>query len=224
MHGNGVLTRYAYDDRTFRLRRLRSERCTMTDLTIRPDPGTPAANRVFQDFGYDDDLVGNITILRDRTPGSGILNTKLGPDALDRVFRYDPLYRLISATGRECDAPPSLPWADAPRGTDPKRTRGYAEQYDYDAVGNLLQLRHQAATGSANRVLQLGQGNRLADMRVGKAVYTYAYDAAGNLIQENTDRHFEWDHADRMRAFRIQTPKASPRSTSSTSTTWPVSA
>src|SRR5262249_26096495 len=66
-YGNGVMTRYAYDPRTFRLRRLRSERYAKPDeLTYHP------AGEALQDYGYDYDLVGNILGIRDRAPGSGI--------------------------------------------------------------------------------------------------------------------------------------------------------
>src|SRR5262249_51932180 len=40
--------------------------------------------------------------------------------------------------------------------------------------------------------------------------YDYTYDASGNLTGETTSRHFEWDHSDRMRAFRIQPQGAEP--------------
>lgn len=33
---------------------------------------------------------------------------------------------------------------------------------------------------------------------------SHTYDAGGNMVRERTERHFEWDHADRMRAFRNQ--------------------
>ena len=79
----------------------------------------------------------------DRTPDSGVLNTPQGKDALDRVFTYDPLYRLLSATGRECDTPPLPPWIDQPRGVDLTRARNYTEQYQYDAAGALTRLRRQ---------------------------------------------------------------------------------
>jgi RHS repeat-associated protein len=39
---------------------------------------------------------------------------------------------------------------------------------------------------------------------------THFFDANGNLVRENTERHFEWDHTDRLRAFRIQTGNAAP--------------
>lgn len=152
-YGNGVMTRQTYDLRTFRLVRMRSERYTQQDaLTYRP---TGAA---LQEFAYEYDLVGNITTIHDRTPRSGVANNlPLGEDALDRAFSYDPLYRLLTATGRECkDIPQPRPWEDEPRcgfnagnhGTPnqdnaPSLTSLYREGYEYDAGGNILSLKHQ---------------------------------------------------------------------------------
>lgn len=154
-YGNGVMTRYAYDPETFRLVRLRTDRFTQpADLTYQPT-GSP-----LQDFAYRYDLVGNITSLNDRTPGCGVAtNQPLGADALDRAFTYDPLYRLLSATGRECqDLPAPRPWADDPRcgfnggnhGTPnqdnaPHLTALYRETYAYDPAGNMVELAHQQA-------------------------------------------------------------------------------
>ena len=95
----------------------------------------------FQDFAYAYDLVGNILLLKDRTPESGVPNTVLGTDALDRAFTYDPIYRLLTASGRECATqPPPPPWDDTPLCTDVTLTRAYSESYTYDPVGNLQQL------------------------------------------------------------------------------------
>ena len=59
--------------------------------------------------------------------GSGIPNTPLGRDALDRAFDYDPLYRLLAAGGRECDRPPACAAPDgSARCTDLTRTRAIA--------------------------------------------------------------------------------------------------
>ena len=161
---------------------------------------------MLQDFAYEYDLVGNITVIQDRTPGSGIPNTLLGTEALDRGFAYDAIYRLFSASGRECDLPPNLPWDDSPRCIDLTRTRAYTETYRYDALGNILQLQH-----GANRDFALVDGsNRLATMTVGQTTFRYIYDADGNLAQETTSRHFEWDHLDRMRVYRTQTGAAEP--------------
>src|SRR5262249_33425376 len=114
-----------------------------------------------QDFGYEYDLAGNILTIVDRTPGSGILNnpdasnvtdTSLATllasgDALIRRFAYDPIYRLLSATGRECDLAPDGPsWLDLLRCTDLTRARAYTELYTYDRMGSVLRLQHQNAT------------------------------------------------------------------------------
>ncbi len=203
--GNGIMTRHTYDSKTFRLLRMRTEHYTNPAAFTYHPAGQP-----LQDFAYAYDLVGNMLALHDRTPESGILNTLLGSDALDRAFTYDPIYRLLSATGRECDVPPLLPWDNTPRCTDLTSTRGYTEQYKYDPVGNMVKLQHQA-NGGFNRVFTLApQSNRLATMAVGTIVYDYAYDPNGNLVQETTSRHFEWDHSDRMRAYRSQTDDEEP--------------
>ena len=76
-YGNGVMTRYAYDPHTFRLKRLRSERYTQPDdLTYHP------TGEALQDFGYDYDLVGNILghprpdAWQRHSQQSGILNSR----------------------------------------------------------------------------------------------------------------------------------------------------
>lgn len=202
-YGNGVMTRHAYNPKTFRLVRMRTERYTKPSaLTYRPT-GAP-----LQDFAYGYDLAGNLLTLRDRTPGSGVA-TK--PNALDRAFTYDPLYRLLSATGRECDTPPPVPWSAGPRCADVTKTRGYKETYQYDPAGNLKRLQHQAASGAFTRLISLApNSNRLANMAVGAKSYAYAYDPNGNLIRESTSRHFEWDYADKMRVYRTQTGDSEP--------------
>jgi RHS repeat-associated protein len=219
-YGNGVLTRYARDRRTFRLARLRSERYTLDGLTYRP------SGPAMQDHGYGYDLAGNILTIRDRTPGSGIANNPaafaapdpaLGAllasgDALDREFGYDPSYRLLTATGRECDLPPDgPPWLDAPRGTDLTRTRAYTETYTYDAVGSMLRLAHRTGPAGYVREFDLASAsNRLLRMTVGSAGYDYTFDANGNTLDETTSRHFAWNHADQLSAFAIHVAGAEP--------------
>jgi RHS repeat-associated protein len=152
-YGNGVMTRHAYDLQTFRLVRLRSQPYDHPNLLTYQPKGAP-----LQEFAYEYDLVGNIAAIHDRTPGSGVVgNLPLGANGLDRSFTYDPLYRLLTATGRECkDIPQPRPWEDEPRcgfnsgnhGTPnqdnaPNLTALYREGYAYDAGGNVLNLQHQ---------------------------------------------------------------------------------
>jgi RHS repeat-associated protein len=162
-YGNSVMTRYAYDPRTFRLMRMRTERYAKpSQLRYQPDGG------LLQDFAYTYDLVGNIRRITERVSGCGIkdnpealenpeLRTELAAgDALVRKFEYDPLYRLTLATGREStNIGNPRPWEDLARegfnswkhGTAnqdnaPELTQRYHEEYAYDPAGNKLSLKH----------------------------------------------------------------------------------
>jgi RHS repeat-associated protein len=219
-YGNGTMTRYAYDPHVFRLARMRTDPYTIVDgLTYRPT-GTK-----LQDYGYAYDLAGNLLTVRDRTPGSGVRNNPaafgavdpltrklLGDgDALDRQFGYDPVYRLVTATGREAGAPPSGdPWHGLPRGTDVTLTQPYTEDYVYDAVSNLLTLDHRSNSGFT-RTFKLETGsNRLQRMTVGKTPFDYAFDANGHLLGETATRHFAFSHNGQATTFATQTPGAEP--------------
>ncbi|WP_152546748.1 SpvB/TcaC N-terminal domain-containing protein [Amycolatopsis orientalis] len=219
-YGNGVMTRYTHDPRTFRLTRLRTEPYLAADANTYHPQGT-----VLQDYGYEYDLAGNILIVHDRTPGSGIRNNPealaatdprlralLGSgDALDRRFGYDPIYRLLTATGREHQAPPAGdPWIDPPRGTDITKAQAYLETYRYDAVGSVRQLAH-AGTGGFTRDFTVETGsNRLKRMTIGTTPYDYTFDANGNLTAETSTRHFTWNHGDQLSTFATQTAGAEP--------------
>jgi RHS repeat-associated protein len=214
-YSNGQMTRYAHDPQTFRLMRLRTESYTKPSASTYHPSGPTVP---LQDFGYTYDLVGNILAVYDRTPGSGVQNSTLGPNALDRGFSYDAVYRLISATGRECDIPPPPPpWTDTPRCTDITKLRAYTENYQYDNLGNMAVWGHTSTDAAGNpsttnRQFALVSGNnQLKQLTIGATAYQYAYDANGNLMQENSERHFEWDESDHIRVFRIQ-PDDSPPS------------
>lgn len=220
-YGNGVMTRYAYDQKTFRLMRLRSERYSQPQADSYQPTG-----EVLQDLAHRYDLVGNILNILDRTPGSGVVNNPAAAtvkemslaqllasgDALIRQFDYDPIYRLLSATGRECDqAPESPPWIDQPRCTDLTRTRAYSQQYRYDPLGNMQELKHQTVGGARNRLFRTVAGNnRLDQVTIGQDVYRYAYDVNGNMVSEQQTRRFEWDHSDRLKTFRTQVEGSEP--------------
>jgi RHS repeat-associated protein len=224
--GNGIVTRYAYDPQTFRLARLRSEAFSQPVSTTYQPTG-----KLLQDFAYEYDLVGNILAIHDRVPGSGVAPQ---PDEMDRVFGYDAIYRLTAATGRECkDLNRPQPWNENPpwcgfnggnHGTPnphnaPDLTRRYRETYSYDKVGNLTRLRHHTQQngnqGGFTRKFDMIPGtNRLHMLSVGNGISpppsTYMHDDNGNIVKENTERHFEWDHSDRMKVFRNQVEDSEP--------------
>jgi len=199
--GNDIMTRYAYDNKTFRLARICSERYQKTGWLYSPDGG------VKQDTAYNYDLAGNIISTNDESPNSGVGLS----GALEREFSYDPLYRLLSATGRE-NAPTISPiWDDSYRSDDHTQTTPYTQKYNYDKMGNILRLKHTGNSDftrvfnpdSGNMPDDYGNQNLLNEVKIGSTNYSFQYDANGNLIQENADRFYEWDAADQMRCFFI---------------------
>lgn len=218
--GNGVMTRYAYDPKTLRLRRLRSEVYTKSTVTggIVQYAGTGTKH---QDYGYAYDLNGNITAILDHTTlGAAVASTVVvTPDVpgypygipnnvYRRVFGYDAINRLVSATGMEhVSTNLTDPWTAAvtPQTSDPNDLRQYLESYTYDPMGNLELMQHTASGHSFSRSIStVGTSNRLAELSSGALEVEYAYDAAGNMTQEHTARHFEWNAAGRLVCFRTQ--------------------
>lgn len=202
-YGNGIMTRYAHDAHTSRLVRQRSEPYSMgaPDSTRFEPRGDP-----LQDLTYEHDLSANVTAIRDRAPDCGIPASPLGPDALDRVFAYDPLYRLSSATGRECDVPyGSDPWQDQSSCDDPAGVRAYEQRFNYDPLGNLRRLDH-VADGGFTRTFRLESGtNRPAALETsGGSAVSYGHDDNGNMASEGAGRRFEWDHRNRLKSFQMR--------------------
>ncbi len=203
-----------------------------------------------QDFSYGYDLAGNITTLDERTPNCGVANSPHGRDRLLREFSYDPIYRLLSATGRACAAiGRPRPFDDDPRcghfgggapagsqTNGPDLTEGYTETYRYDPAGNMLALHYHAPSGQWTRRFGMtgftpeqwseklaappggapidwgNEGNRLTNVGGADQAPNHFFDANGNLVRQNSEKHHTWDHADRMVGYRVQPGAGSPPS------------
>lgn len=201
-YGNGIMTRYAYDNKSIRLRRLKSEKFTQSGWEFSPNSGT-----VKQDYAYINDLIGNIVEINDKSPDCGVGGT----NSLDREFEYDPLYRLIEADGRENNPSTPFPWwDDSYRSTDNSLTTAYTQHYEYDKLGNIQKLQHIGDTLFTRNFDYSGANNKLNDISVGMNTYSYLYDNAGNQIQENSNRFFEWDFNNKMRSYYNQAGTAEP--------------
>lgn len=202
-YDNKVRTEYAYDPETFRLTRIR---------TTRHDGRS--ASDVLQDIQYTYDPTGNVVATRDDAQQKTFFdNAVVDPGA---EYTFDAVYRLVSAVGREHIgqvAAPQSDWADEFRVNlahphDGSAMRRYAEHYEYDEVGNLLRLVHQARQGNWTRShhyrepssIQPGHtSNRLTSIQVGGGpVEPFAYDAHGNMVAMPHLVQMDWDHDDHL--------------------------
>ncbi len=185
--GSDVATDYTYDPLTDRLRRA---------VTNRPvSPGITAAKLL--DLQYTYDPTGNIVAIRDDAePAVYFDNAVVEPHAL---YKYDAMYRLTFAEGRELAANAAgaqpdqdqIPRQKLPHANDANAVRRYEQDFEYDLAGNLTRVRHRSGGGDfwTRRYAYAASGNRLlSTSRPGDGPAppfsaTYDYDTFGNMTQ-----------------------------------------
>ncbi|MCB0482670.1 MAG: DUF3380 domain-containing protein, partial [Flavobacteriales bacterium] len=207
--GNEMMTRYAYDPKTFRLSRQKTEKYAIStsgnEVTYTPQSGTTK-----QDNGYEFDLIGNILKIKHRTTDCGINGTTAGDDALDRLFSYDPLNRLLSATGRESDTQNDQDYlytqAPTPGSPNANNVREYSRDYQYDKLGNITSLTQAGSNGFTRNFVYGGGVNTLDEIQDSGSspIQDFTYDSAGNQLTAGTTRNMVWDHSDRMIVYYNQ--------------------
>ena len=202
-YGNGVRTTYEYDPLAFRLTRL---------LTLQAD-------EPLQDLSYTYDPVGNITDIRDDAQQTIYFNNQVVEP--HNGYTYDAIYRLIEANGREHIGQVSQPqtsWNDEFRVNlshphDGQAMRRYNERYEYDEVGNILRLIHQATNGNWTRAYAYNEpsliepglaSNRLSQTDVSGSIEAYAHDAHGNITQIPHLPLIRWNYLDQLEATSQQ--------------------
>lgn len=219
-YGNGVTTTYIYDWETFRLTHLLTKRNKddfLDDCPQPPDEDWPGCH--IQNLRYTYDPVGNITHIRDDAQQKIFFRNRCVEPSAE--YNYDALYRLVKATGREHlgqNGPERPgPW-DTPRinhdhPNDCCAMGNYTEWYEYDAVGNILAMRH--AVGDAgwtrcyqyaldsNRLLSTGGRNGIVECPSSygnEPAYSekYPHDAHGNMIAMPHLKQMLWDFEDQM--------------------------
>ncbi|MFB9691976.1 SpvB/TcaC N-terminal domain-containing protein [Amorphoplanes digitatis] len=200
--GNGVVTTFDYDPLTFR----------MTGLVTTRERG----RRDLQRLAYTYDPVGNITAIADEAHRPVFFRNQR-VDA-SSGYIYDPLYRLIRATGREQlsrlgarprTAGPRLPGVALP--DDQRAVARYTEEYEYDDVGNVTRLRHRGHDprhrGWSRTFAYEQHGNRLDTTTLstgGSTPEHYGYDRHGNLTRMPHLEAIGWNHLDQLRTSRRQ--------------------
>jgi RHS repeat-associated protein len=193
-YANGVDTSYEYDPFTFRMTGLVSTRSS-DSLKL-------------QDYKYTFDPVGNIAVFRDNSAWSHLF-TRL-PVSGDGQYVYDPIYRLIQATGRE--HPGQQPTnADPVRGNVPHQNDiqallQYTEQYEYDESGNITTVSHTATGNNWNREYQYSTtGNKLLGTSApadppGTYSNTYTYNAHGSMVSMPHITQLSWSYAEQLQS------------------------
>lgn len=205
-YGNGVQTRYDYEDTTLNLVLIRS-----TVAVSDAGNGQPGV-KVLQDLHYTYDPTGNVTRSEDKALGNFF--EFVSPASPLQDYTYDPLYQLVSATGamqarpRAADtqqaamqrAGKHIPLASRP-GNGNKRLIQYQEQYAYDTSGNLTCLQHRDnAGGTWTRDFEIADdSNRL--LRLGDT--TYPYDASGNMLQMSRMPELHWDYRNNIQRIDL---------------------
>lgn len=198
-YGNDIVTTYSYDSETFAMLRLESKKQN---------------NEQLQDYKYTFDATGNITHAEDKCiPAVYFDNQKITGTA---TYSYDPLYRLIQATGREHVAQTSFApddnWNDIPfikqyNAGDTLAWRGYTEQYEYDDAGNLSQMKHivQGAGGWTRNYTNGQSNNRIISSKVGQQDYSYPHHATHGFIKAMPHLQvMEWNFAEQLQAISRQ--------------------
>jgi RHS repeat-associated protein len=215
-YGNGIHTRYTYDHYTFRLNHLKTRR----DFTP------------LQDLHYTYDPVGNVTHIRDDAQQTVFFrNNRVDPS---NDYTYDPIYRLVEATGREHlglgskgqTGPPPVPNASNAFETrvdhpgNGNAMQSYFEKYIYDSVNNILAVKHDGSDATHpgwtrsynyNEPSQLEPSktsNRLSSTAVGGRTETYSYDGSAGLDGLMTKMpqlsFLQWDYKDQLQTTSRQ--------------------
>ena len=196
---------------------------TLTDRT----PGCGVLNNPDALGGVDAQLAA-------RLAAGDALIRRFGYDPLGRLESATGRTCSAIPLPRPWDEAPPCGYGSGAHGTPgqdnaPALTALYRESYAYDAAGNLLRLRRER--GGSATVRHCGVGGRTpaawdAEWRqhaagdpwpnapdnrltnVGDdntaATQTHQFDPAGNLTRQNTDRHFLWDAANRLKLFCVQ--------------------
>jgi len=194
VYGNNTATSYQYDPKTFRLTQLLTTGKNGTDL--------------LQKLQYTYDPVGDITTVKDNAQQSIFFNNTVVSPSTN--YTYDALYRLISATGREHigqNSPPSAYDAsrtNLPMPGDGAAMRNYTQNYQYDAVGNILQMTHAAGNGSWTRMYTYDTAsNRLLNNAIGNSTESFSYDQHGNMLTQAHLQGLIWNYRDELQHINL---------------------
>lgn len=152
----------------------------------------------------NDDPVGNITQIDDNAQQTIYFNGSVVSPS--QKFEYNALYRLLKSTGREHVSinASSEPEAEgynqaqiSPQ--DGSAMRNYVREWQYDSVGNILSLIHNANGNAWTRSYDYASdNNRLSSTTVGQTTVNYTYNAHGSMTSMPHLQSMQWDFAEKL--------------------------
>ena len=189
-YGNGSTTGYTYDEKTFRLKRLLTTRNNGADI--------------LQDLNYTYDAAGNVAQIDDDAQQTIFFNGSVVSPS--QKFECDALYRLVKATGREhvfvnADSEPEAEGYNSAQISpqDGTAMRNYTREWEYDSVGNILSIIHQANGNAWTRTNTYAlNSNRLTSSTVGSASANFSYNAHGSMTSMPHLSAMDWDFAEKL--------------------------
>lgn len=183
--GNGVQTTWGYDEKDQRLISIRA---------VRGD------GSLLQDLTYGRDPVGNVVSISDGTAAISYFRNQAASG--DACYRYDALYQMIGATGREnADiSPQTAALPDVVK--DTSNLVSYSRSYQYDSAGNLQQMAHSGAS-SYTHTMAISQSNNRSilnsDGSVTPEQVDSYFDVHGNLLQMQAGTPLIWNELNQLR-------------------------
>jgi len=129
-------------------------------------------------------------------------------------FKYDSLYRLIEAEGREhtalnnpdyykdTNAFKQSAFITITDANDANRLANYTRRYTYDKAGNMLTIQHIAANSarSFTRTIRVDENsNRWLPANMGNDLqFNNYYDSNGNILELETVQEITWNYRDNI--------------------------
>jgi len=161
-----------------------------------------ASEPAIQNFGYEYDLVGNVTRIVDHTYTPTFFRNQRVDG--QRTFGYDSTYELIRATGYS-DAPPRDN-PGRPQPTDPRDRRNHVETFEYDKGKNLTRLTHVRDGSSHTAEMFIDpDNNRGVRWKTGDPapVFPEWFDRAGNQLALQRGQPMQWNSRNQLESLTL---------------------
>lgn len=157
---------------------------------------------LLQNFEYGYDPVGNVLRIDDLAFAPVYFANQVINGL--RQFRYDSLYRLLSASGHDASGSTDAPGIPSP--SNPNDLHPYTQHYEYDVADNLIKLVHSRASNGYTRQMQIApSSNRALRWQADDAPpdFAAAFDAHGNQVRLGHGPQLVWNAQDQLHRITL---------------------